>query len=240
MSVIYEPKGKAREYSPLACNLYKGCAHGCIYCYAPSATYTNRETFSNNPQPRKKILQQLKKDASKFTADPRSILLCFTTDPYQPIEADLKLTRQALQILTNYRCTVQVLTKGGLLAIRDFDLLTQNPKNAFSVTLTTDDPIESLQWEPQAALPKDRIKSLQIAKRAGLNTWVSFEPVYNPEAVFRLIDRTHTFVDLYKVGKMNYHPIAREIDWPTFRDRVINKLENLQKPYYIKKDLMNA
>ena len=81
MSVIYEPKGKAREYSPLACNLYKGCAHGCIYCYAPSATYTDRKTFSDNPQPRKNILQQLEKDASKFTRDPRSILLCFTCDP---------------------------------------------------------------------------------------------------------------------------------------------------------------
>ena len=126
------------------------------------------------------------------------------------------------------------------MATRDFDLLAQNPENAFSVTLTTDDPTESLLWEPGAAATEDRIKSLQIAKRAGINTWVSFEPVYNPETVYRLIDTTHDFTDLYKVGKMNYHPIAKEIDWPTFRNTIIDKLEKLEKPYYIKKDLANA
>lgn len=46
MNVIYEPKGKAGEYSPLAVNLYRGCDHGCTYCYAPAATRTARETFS--------------------------------------------------------------------------------------------------------------------------------------------------------------------------------------------------
>ena len=45
MSIIYEPRGKAREYAELAVNLYKGCAHACIYCYAPAATFCDRGKF---------------------------------------------------------------------------------------------------------------------------------------------------------------------------------------------------
>ena len=56
MSIIYEPRGKAREYAELAVNLYKGCSHACVYCYAPAATFCDREKFSSpdyiRPRPR--------------------------------------------------------------------------------------------------------------------------------------------------------------------------------------------
>ncbi len=239
MTVIYEPRGKAREYSPLALNLYKGCSHGCEYCYAPSATFVPRGTFIK-PEPRKNILNLVEKDAQKIQGDPRSILLCFTCDPYQPIEKDLKLTRMALRTLNYYGLTAQVLTKGGMLAARDFDILKLNKNNAFSVTLTTDNPIESLKWEPGAALPTERISSLIKAHDMGIKTWVSFEPVINPEAVYRLIDQVKDFVDLIKVGKLNYHPHARTINWPEFREKVIRQLKGLGKDFYIKKDLLAA
>ena len=151
------------------------------------------------------------------------------------------VTRRALEILMAHGLTATILTKGGVWGLeRDKDLFTLNPANAWSVTLTHHDRLASLQWEPQAALPIDRIGSLYFAKKLGLKTWVSFEPVINPEAVFRLLDATHEFVDLYKVGKLNYHPLAKEIDWRRFKGEMEERLTKLGKPYYLKKDLLEA
>ncbi|MDR0477678.1 MAG: radical SAM protein [Desulfobulbaceae bacterium] len=237
--VIYEPKGKAREYAPLAANLYKGCAHGCLYCYAPGATLTAPAVFHGQPCPRRDVLRQLQADAVKFRGDKRRVLLSFTSDPYQPLERETCLTRAALEILASAHIKVAVLTKGCLLAQRDFDILS-NMDAEFAVTLTSDDDAESKRWEPKAALPADRIESLRAAKRWGIPTWVSFEPVINPGAVLRLIDATAAFVDFYKVGKLNHHPFAQTIDWPAFRQAVCAKLDAVGKPYLIKKDLLEA
>lgn len=240
MSIIYEPTGKAKEYSELAANLYRGCSHACSYCYAPSATFTDREKFCQNIQPRKDVLNQLAKDVVKFKGDERQILLSFTSDAYQPIEEKLRITRAALRMMVNEGLRVTVLTKGGRLATRDFDILSESNHSQFAATLTTDDNAESLLWEPGAALPDERLASLQAAHAAGIFTWVSFEPVFNPEAVYRLIDATAAYVDFYKVGKMNYHKLPTPINWVEFRQSVIAKLEAYGKPYLIKKDLLQA
>lgn len=84
------------------------------------------------------------------------------------------------------------------------------------------------------------VPCLRLAKGVGLSTWVSFEPVIDPEAVYRLIDATRDFVDLYKVGRLNYHKHAATIDWPAFRDEVVAILEAAGKKYYLKEDLRNA
>jgi len=237
MSVIYEPRGKAREYSPLACNLYSGCEHGCLYCYAPAATRTDRKQFIE-AHPRNDIIKNLEKDCQNWKGSKDHVLLCFTSDPYQPLEVEHRITQKAIYMLNMYGFPVQIFTKGGLRAIRDFGILQKNPDNAFSVTLTLDNPDISKQWEPKAAPPDERIESLKIGHSMGIKTWVSFEPVIDPKAVYRMINITHEFVDLYKVGKMNYHPISKTIDWRTFGFTVKNILDNLGKPYYLKKDLL--
>jgi len=240
--IIYEPRGKALEYSPLAANLYRGCSHGCTYCYAPSATFKDRSLFHSEEfiQPRKDVLAQFEKDCCKFSGDPRECLFSFTTDPYQPIEIDNNLTRDALKIGLKYNIFPVILTKGGKLATRDFDILKKFKNRKFGATLTTDSDVESKEWEPGASLPCDRIESLEDAWTLGIFTFVSFEPVINPNAVFRLIDETHEFVDFYKVGKLNYHPFSKTIDWVKFRESVMEKLESLGKKYMIKKDLLKA
>ena len=123
--IIYEPKGKALEYSPLAANLYKGCSHACSYCYAPSATFTNREIFISDQfiKPRPNILEQIERDAKKLKNDTRPILLSFTSDLYQPANDKFKLSRHAIEILNKHNLTTTILTKGGLRACNDFDLL---------------------------------------------------------------------------------------------------------------------
>ncbi|MBI5585337.1 MAG: hypothetical protein HY892_16110 [Deltaproteobacteria bacterium] len=243
-TVIYEPRGKAREYAPLALNLYRGCLHGCLYCYAPKATFTDRATFHDPSciKPRPGILEDLEEQARQMAGDKREILLSFTSDPYQPLEQEARVTRRALKILMAQDLTATILTKGGCWGLeRDRDLLTMNPANTWSVTLTIHhDQGLSDKWEPYAALPQDRIDSLQLAKMLGLRTWVSFEPVISPEAVYSLLNATHEFVDFYKVGKLNYHPLAREIDWRRFKGEMEERLTRLGKPYYLKKDLLEA
>jgi len=242
--VIYEPRGKAREYAPLALNLYRGCLHGCLYCYAPKATFTNRTTFHalSYIKPLTGILEDLKQQARQMAGDPGEILLSFTSDPYQLLEQEARITRRGLEILMDHHLTVTILTKGGCWGLeRDKDLLTMNSANTWSVTLTLHhDQALSDQWEPYAALPQDRIDSLQLAKLLGLRTWVSFEPVISPKAVYSILDATHEFVDLYKVGKLNYHPLAKEIDWRRFKGEMEERLTRLGKPYYLKKDLLEA
>ncbi|MBI5167690.1 MAG: hypothetical protein HY998_08160 [candidate division NC10 bacterium] len=243
-TVIYEPRGKAREYAPLALNLYRGCLHGCLYCYAPKATFTDRARFHDPSyiKPRPGILEDLEEQARQMAGDKREILLSFTSDPYQPLEQEARITRRALEILMAHNLMVTVLTKGGCWGLeRDQDLLTMNPANTWSVTLTLlHDQGLSDKWEPYAALPQDRIDSLQLAKLLGLRTWVSFEPVISPSAVYSLLEATHEFVDFYKVGKLNYHPLAREIDWRRFKGEMEERLTRLGKPYYLKKDLLEA
>lgn len=236
MAIIYKPAGRAGEYAEYAANLYSGCSHGCTYCYAPAATRKKAEQFHGHPAPRKNVLQQLEKDCIKLQGQelPR-ILLCFTTDPYQRLEEELGITRRAIQIMHKYGFAVQVLTKGGMRASRDFDLLSE--KDAFATTLTFLNADTSRQWEPGAASPRDRIEAIRLAHEAGIPTWVSLEPVIDPEETLRIIDETHAIVDLYKVGKLNYHKAANLVDWAKFHRDVVERLDSYGKDYYIKKDL---
>lgn len=236
-SLIYEPKGRAREYAALACNVYRGCGHGCIYCYAPSSTQRSRSDFLQATTRPNSFLTTLAKHAAKRQELGRQgqVLLCFTCDPYQPLDVKEQVTRQAITILHQTGHTVCVLTKGGERALRDLALF--GPGDAFATTLTWLDNKRSLEWEPNAALPYDRIATIQAFHAAGIKTWVSLEPVLNPTVALSAIRQTHKFVDLYKIGKLNYHPLAKEIDWRKFGMAVIDLLRQLDKPYYIKRDL---
>lgn len=234
---IYQPRGRAGEYSPLALNLYKGCGHNCVYCYAPSILNTEPDEFHQNPQPRAHIIEDLERGARNLQQSGliKPVLLCFTCDPYQPIDVELRLTRQAITVLHRYNIPVQILTKGGNRATRDFDLLT--PQDYFAATLTFISEELSLEYEPLAAPPSERIAALSYAKRLGVQTWVSLEPVINPEASLDLIAITHDFVDLFKVGKLNYHPLAGKIDWHKFAADAVATLKKYGCRYYLKKDL---
>jgi DNA repair photolyase len=235
-STIYEPRVKAREYAPLAVNLYNGCGHRCEYCYAPATIHSTKEKF-HNPLPRIEILNKIEKDAVKLHISHQTgpVLLCFTCDPYQPIDEKYQLTRKAIQLLHSYQLNVMILTKGGQRAERDFNLLSD--QDCFGVTLTCFDDTLSLKWEPGAALPKERITTLEKAHEKGIKTWVSLEPVLYPDAVIEIIKQTSSFVDQFKVGTLNYHPHAQIIDWRKFALDVKNLLDDLKCNYYLKEDL---
>ncbi len=236
-SVIYETKGRAREFNELAINLFTGCGHMCIYCYGAKVTHQDKEQWENDPKPRV-TAEEIDQSAWLWQKiyNGRRILLCFVTDPYQPIEAETQLTRQAIEILHKYGMYVHILTKGGARAMRDFDLLT--PKDAFAVTLTCDNDVDSLKWEPNSAVPGERLDVLEEAHDAGIETWVSLEPVIYPDQVERLVMETKGFVDHYKVGTMNYHPHGKTIDFAAFGRRMKRIMDQQGIKYYFKKDLL--
>jgi len=232
--VIYVPSGKALEYAPYAANLYRGCSHGCKYCYAPACQYRKPEDFFANPSARPDVLRQIEADAKKMnTSGP--VLLCFTCDPYQPLDESIGLTRKAIIVLKKYGKNVNVLTKGGMRASRDFDLL--GTGDAFASTLTFVSPLKSKEWEPLAALPHERLLAIKEAKKRGIPTWVSLEPVIDPEETIELVKMTLQDVDLYKVGILNHHELTKTIEWASFGKKIISLLESHGKKYYIKKDL---
>ena len=238
-TIIYEPRGRAKEYSELAANLYSGCDHACTYCYAPLATRKKRDTFCFS-KPREGVLNKFLNDAIELESqnEMRPILLSFTTDPYQSLDVKYQLTRDAIKILHQHNLRVSILTKGGKRSERDFDLLSKNKElSEYGTTLVFIEESMREKIEPGAAPIKERIDALKKAHKLGIRTYVSLEPVWFPEDALRFIDITYKFVDLFKVGKLNYNPQQHNVDWGKFRNEVVTKLKEYGVNYYIKKDL---
>jgi hypothetical protein len=236
MIAIYEPKGMALEYAELACNLYSGCAHGCLYCYAPACLHRYRESFHSQVQPREGIIAALRRQAPKYAGTGKRVLLSFTSDPYQPIEEELGLTRLALEVLAEQEMPFQVLTKGGVRATRDFDIF-ERSAGWFATTLVFTSDTSRAEWEPNAASVQSRVQAIQEAHSRGIRTWVSVEPVIDPAQALGLIEWLNPWVDGWKVGKLNHHPLARTMDWHGFADSVRTLLEDSGREYLIKESL---
>ena len=266
--LIYEPKGRAREYAKLAVNVYVGCEHGCVYCYAPSVMRRERNDFLQVGMRAGEFLSNLAKEAARYKDEgvTDQVLLSFVCDPYQPFDAQIGMTRKVIEVLKGNGLHFTVLTKAGSRALRDLDLYENG--DAFGTTLTWLDEGLSLEWEPGAALPQDRIETISRFHEAGINTWVSLEPVLNPQVALKIIMDTFDIVDLYKIGKLNVRfyvapefqleIVDREhsIDWALFRKEAVALLHTLNyrrnfdcddaasasrtdKQFYIKSDLAN-
>jgi DNA repair photolyase len=235
-NIIYAPKGQAGEYSRLAANPYDGCGHKCRYCYVPAVRHITRAEFDAGAEERASYLQRLVKDARKYQelGIREQVLLCFTTDPYHPFETSL--TRSTIEVLIEHGLDFCTLTKGGGRALRDLDLF-RPERDAFASSLTLLDDAASRKWEPDAALPADRIATLKRFSEAGIYTWVSLEPVIVPEVTLEIIRLTHPFVKLFKVGRMNYNPLTKSINWKEFTDRARDVLAPTSSDYYFKEDL---
>jgi DNA repair photolyase len=236
--MIYAPAGQAGEYSKLATNPFRGCGHACVYCYVPSVIKMDREEFDAGATPRKNYLRELRKDAEKYRelGIREQVMLSFTTDPFNPDDAETGFTRETIKIIIEHGLDFCTLTKGGRRALRDIDLFRPD-RDAFASTLTSLDDDVSRRWEPNAALPGDRLETLQAFHARGVYTWVSLEPVYDTEATLEIIRRTSSFVNLFKVGRINYSKMTARIDWREFTERVLALLAETGADHYIKKDL---
>lgn len=229
MKPIYEPKGKAKEYGDYAINIYTGCPHHCYYCFAPNVLRREREKFHTDVRPRDNIVEETIKQLEREKITGKLIHLCFTCDPY-PTGYDTSATREIIKVLKATGNHVQILTKGD--GSRDFDLLDKN--DWYGETISCNTRLQK-QAEPGAINPLSRLMLLKHAKRKGIKTWVSFEPVLDADAVISCIAGYFDLFDKIKVGKLNYHPSS--IDWAAFGQTVESVYRETGVEYYIKDSL---
>lgn len=196
----------------------------------------SRPEFDAGATPRADFLRLLERDAKKYQAAgiTEQVMLSFTTDPYHP--GDTALTRDVIQTIQRYGMGICTLTKGGRRALRDLDLF-RHGRDAFASTLTSIDPAFSAKWERGATMPDERMSTLREFHEAGIFTWVSLEPVLDTAATLEIIRRTHGYVDLYKLGRVNYVGLTRTTDWKQFTSDALRVLDECGARHYIKRDL---
>ena len=241
LQVIYDPAGRAKEYSQgeYAFNFQIGCTHGCVYCYGHKAVYKTKEEFMQ-PVVKKAVIERLRKDCEKLQAAgyTGNIFMSFTCDPYDSTDSETGITRQAIEIIHSHGMHCTILTKGGKRAERDFDLL--EPGDKFGTTLTFLRESDRELWEPHAARVSERLVSLKNAHEKGIETFASCEPVIYPDQTKDLIVLASDFVDEFRIGKWNYDKRAKNTNWPVFREDIVKICETLCVGYYIKNDLVEA
>lgn len=218
MKPIYEPKGAAKEYGDLAINIYTGCPHRCYYCFAPSVLRRDREQFHTHIEPRKNIVEEVRRQLDREHITGKLIHLCFTCDPY-PTGYDSTATREIIKLLKDSGNHVQILTKG--VGRRDFDLL--DNEDWYGIT------------EDGTGENKERWRGLAEAHRLGIKTWISFEPVVNEDKFFSRLHNLAPFADRVKIGKLNYYPSV--INWAEFGRKAEKLCQDMGLDYYIKDSL---
>ena len=230
MSLLYEPKGKAREYSPLALNITSGgCPHGCDYCYCKGVSQGRWGLV-----PKVRNMSALDREAEMVS---RQILLSFMGDPYSQDMESLDATRSVLSVLCRNRCSVAVLTKGGTRCLRDLATFQSWPDGRIKIgaTLTFWNPETSALHEPGAATPQDRVSALKALHEAGIKTWASIEPVIDPVESLEVIRQSLPYVDAYKVGKLNHR--KNDTDWSAFGLASVDMIRKAGRGLYVKDDL---
>lgn len=217
---IYEPSGKAAEYSPWACNFFTGCSNDCEYCYCKRGVMSH--VWDNKPHLKKCFASEhhafdvfcKELDKCQDLIGEAGLLFSFTTDPLLP--ETRSLTFQALDEAISRGINVKILTKRADWLdefIRRSEIQTINygmnkHHIAFGFTLTGFD-----EKEPGASLNSERIEAMRELHRLGFKTFASIEPIITPAMSRRMIESTLGVCDLYKVGLISgvnkdfYNPV---------------------------------
>ena len=166
----------------LSVNPYRGCEHGCIYCYArPTHSYLNFSPgldFETQIVAKHNIAQVLRQELAQPRYVPRLLNIGSATDCYQPVERDLKLTRSVIEVMREARHPFSLITKSSGVE-RDLDLLAPLAAQrlaAVYVTITTLDATLARRMEPRAAAPHRRLRTIRALAEAGVPVGVSVAP----------------------------------------------------------------
>ena len=164
-------------------NPYRGCEHGCAYCYArPTHEYLGYSAgldFETKILVKEKAPELLRRELSAPRWKPQVVALSGVTDAYQPMERKLELTRRCIQVFAEFRNPITIITKNALVT-RDIDLFKElNEVQAISVTLsmTTLDPSLQRALEPRASAPHERLRAIERLAEAGIPTSVNIAPI---------------------------------------------------------------
>ncbi len=168
------------EYS---LNAYRGCEHGCIYCYArPSHAYLNLSPgldFETKLFVKPEAAELLRAELGKPGYACAPLALGTNTDPYQPIEREWQITRRVLEVLAERRHPVSIVTKNALVE-RDIDLLADLARDRLAlvfISVTTLDPDIARKMEPRASSPRRRLQAIRRLNEAGIPCGVMAAPV---------------------------------------------------------------
>lgn len=199
---IYNPLGKAGEYSEWACNFYTGCSNNCEYCYCKkgymgriwSETPKLKKCFTNEDHALEVFKKEMMQNLDRLQKS--GLFFTFTSDPMLPETKELTWAAIAEAIMNNV--PVQVLTKRADF-IDDRAFTSKASKMiAFGFTLTGHDELE-----PGASTNKERMIALIELHNRGFRTFASIEPVVDFVSAFSMINITYHACDLYKIGLMS-------------------------------------
>jgi len=158
-----------------ALNPYRGCTHGCRYCYVPNLLDIPRREWGAFVEVKRNMPKVL---VSELRRKKRGIVgLSTTTDPYQPSEKEHKVTRYCLEQLMRFDFPVSILTKSDMV-VRDLDLLSRFSEKEVGITITTANDSERALLEPQASTIESRIKALEACNKKGIATYAFIGPLY--------------------------------------------------------------
>lgn len=203
---LYQPKGKAGEYSHWACNFFVGCSNGCEYCFLKKGI--GKATLGGDKPTLKKCFKNERDAISIFEKEMKEnlaelqehgLFLSFTTDPLLSECSDL--TWEAVMIAMENDVPIKLLTKmAGKWVNQVAEHMHESWKKyiAFGFTLTGHDELE-----PNASTNQERIEAMRKLHDAGFKTWASIEPIVDFYESERMISKTIGFCDLYKVGLMS-------------------------------------
>lgn len=164
-------------------NPYRGCEHGCSYCYArPTHAYMGLSPgldFESRLFVKDGAAALLERELSAPGYQPRTIAIGANTDPYQPIEKQYRITRSVLEVLARARHPVGIVTKSALVT-RDIDLLAPMAKEGLvkvAMSITTFDAVLARKMEPRASHPEKRLAAIEQLSAAGVPTTVMVAPI---------------------------------------------------------------
>ena len=192
---------KSKIY-PYVVNPYTGCQHACSYCYARfmKRVTGHREPWGEFVDVKVNAAELLRKEIKKKKR--AEVWVSGVCDPYQPLEAEYRLTRQCLEILARNGWPVIIQTRSPLV-LRDIDIIRDARDFEVGLTVTTaDDAIRKL-FEPNAPPIGDRIAALDTLHRAGIRTYAMIAPVLpGAEGLAELLKGK---IDYVIIDRMNYH-----------------------------------
>ena len=164
-------------------NPYRGCEHGCVYCYArPTHEYLSLSAgldFESRIMVKERAPELLRNELTSRKWQPQTLALSGVTDPYQPVERRLEITRRCLEVLAEMRNPVTVITKNHLVT-RDLDhlsTLASFQAAAVFVTITSLDSTLIRRLEPRTSQPRQRLAAIEKLAQAGVPTGVLAAPV---------------------------------------------------------------
>ena len=236
MQTIYQPKGAAQEYGEWALNIYQGCPHGCTYpCYVPQCLRRDRTEFHAKCEPRNEIIKETEKWLIKHSDSPKlDIFLCFTCDPF-PYRYKHNATWDAISLLHKYGHSVTILTKGEIDLLSAVNNITE--LDTVGATISCGDRLATT-WEPFAVPPSYRREHLKRIKEIfGCKTFYSHEPVIEPEYVYECLINDD-FIDEFRIGKWNYNPQAKLIDWKRFGETCLELAAKYDRKVILKESLL--